>query len=601
MSLSLVIFAGIFTPKGVFAVTNITSNIAANTTWTTASSTFVIQNSITVNSGVTLTIQPGVVVKFKATSTNLTVAGKLNALGTATSSIYFTAYKDDAVGGDTNGDGATTTPFAGNWGYIKINATASTSLNYVTIRYGGSSSYMVDNYGGKLDIQNSVIATSSKSGIWPESGTTTISNTTINGNGDYGVKAISSGVLSITSSTFYDNKTAAGTFNFGTGLKFTNSGNTNLDTGTGKRGFIVSGTVNTNTTWQGGIPYIISGIFSVGSGSTLTVNPNTIVKLDSISAYIQVTGTLTAIGVSTYPIYFTSIKDDSIGGDTDNSATTTPQAGDWNYITITGSGTATFNYCTVRYGGYSNSYANINNGGGTLNISSSTISNAKYYGIKQGTGATTNLTQSSLFGNGTLAFNNTATATTTATNNYWGDLSGPYNAKYNSSGSGNAVSDKLTFWPWFGQTHYLNAYNSVDRGERMDWEWGATSTQTYATEANTAISLWNSIGGVDIEPDDIFHLLDLTLYEVDNPDLPVGAYYGPDDKIEYNKHFMSSYPSALNQYIVTHELGHALGLDHSYIGNIMYFSATMQTSLGTQDVSDHSYCWISDNCTPQNF
>ncbi|MFA6494588.1 MAG: hypothetical protein WCT49_06060, partial [Candidatus Paceibacterota bacterium] len=52
-----VIFAGIFVPCGsVFADTNITASIASNTTWTTAGGVYIIQNDISVNSGVTLTI-----------------------------------------------------------------------------------------------------------------------------------------------------------------------------------------------------------------------------------------------------------------------------------------------------------------------------------------------------------------------------------------------------------------------------------------------------------------------------------------------------------------------------------------------------------------
>src|SRR5437899_6346739 len=67
-------------------VVNISSNVTTNTTWgptgTVVGTIFRITNSISVNSGVTLTIQPGVIVKFNS-SLSLTVLGTLTANGTS--------------------------------------------------------------------------------------------------------------------------------------------------------------------------------------------------------------------------------------------------------------------------------------------------------------------------------------------------------------------------------------------------------------------------------------------------------------------------------------------------------------------------------------
>jgi len=451
---SLVISFGIFlTAVPVYATTDITSNITVNTTWTAASSTYLIKGDIVINSGVTLTIEPGTVIKFENSWAALYVNGTLDAQGTEASPIYFTSYKDD-VRDDTNRDGSATTPSSGDWSFIKVGQYATTTLNHTVVRYGGGNyyDYMLYNYyGGTLTVLNSIVASSSKYGIAHSNGITNIATTTFNDNGEYGIYGYNSiGSMSITGSTFYDNSLAAAYLPFA--QSFTLSNSNNLATGTGKRGFIMyASSLGANQTWQADtIPYIIpSSGFNVSSGKTLTINPGAIIKFENSSAYLMVNaGTLNAIGNSTSPIYFTSIKDDTAGGDTNaDGSATSPSAGDWYQITTNSNGVANLQYATIRYGGGTYPNANIYNNSGTFNISTSTISNAYSYGVKHSAG-TTNLSQSSLFGNGTQAYYNTSGATTTATNNFWGNSSGPYNAKYNSSGTGNAVSDYVSFTPW---------------------------------------------------------------------------------------------------------------------------------------------------------
>ncbi|MCW3488502.1 hypothetical protein OMD50_00005, partial [Dethiobacter alkaliphilus] len=80
---------------------SVSGNISTDTTWTLANSPYYVSGHVTVDSGVTLTIEPGVVVKF-AESRALAVYGTLDAQGTSTDKIYFTDYRDDEAGGDTN-------------------------------------------------------------------------------------------------------------------------------------------------------------------------------------------------------------------------------------------------------------------------------------------------------------------------------------------------------------------------------------------------------------------------------------------------------------------------------------------------------------------
>ena len=49
------------------ATTNVSGTIATDTTWSWAYSPYVVTDNVTVNSGVTLTVEPGVIVKFNET------------------------------------------------------------------------------------------------------------------------------------------------------------------------------------------------------------------------------------------------------------------------------------------------------------------------------------------------------------------------------------------------------------------------------------------------------------------------------------------------------------------------------------------------------
>lgn len=60
---SIICFVLLFVGE-LISQTNITSDITTNTTWNISGSPYIIQNSITVQNGVSLTIDPGVEIKF---------------------------------------------------------------------------------------------------------------------------------------------------------------------------------------------------------------------------------------------------------------------------------------------------------------------------------------------------------------------------------------------------------------------------------------------------------------------------------------------------------------------------------------------------------
>jgi urease beta subunit len=177
------------TLAGALPVTNVTTSIASNTTW--SSGVYWVKNNINVNTGVTLTINPGVIVKF-APGTRILVDGPIKANGTPDSMVVFTSDRDDSYGGDSNGDGSATGPNPSDWDvlYLRSGASTSTFANCI-VKFGGSSSY------GNMYFENCTPGTfsavystnSSNYGIRLWSTNMAIYGSTFGGNGSHGVLA----------------------------------------------------------------------------------------------------------------------------------------------------------------------------------------------------------------------------------------------------------------------------------------------------------------------------------------------------------------------------------------------------------------------------
>ncbi|MGB5051213.1 MAG: NosD domain-containing protein, partial [Caldilineaceae bacterium] len=134
-----------FVPGGSTAAlaagTPIGGGIGTPTTWTIAGSPYIVSGDVFVTAP--LTIEQDVIVKLLPGS-RLNVFTTIHTQGALGHPVYITSIKDDAVGGDTNGDGSASSPKAGDWQCICINGVGE--FSHTVIRYAGEE--IADGAGG---------------------------------------------------------------------------------------------------------------------------------------------------------------------------------------------------------------------------------------------------------------------------------------------------------------------------------------------------------------------------------------------------------------------------------------------------------------------
>lgn len=382
-----------------------------------AESPYVIRGTFVVPEGTTLTVEAGVVVKFETVgridqfnAAGMTVRGQLVVEGTESEPVYFTDWRDDSVGGDSNADADETKPFPGAWSQVRIFPGATATISHAVMRYGGwgtrdaftscvnalvNSCQGILMNAGTLTAQHLTLEHTNYFLFHNAGGEATIERSTLIGNGNHAMVYAERGTTSIAYSDIsapnLDTKPPPGVdqrrdayidarYNWwgsSTGPSFLNyiAEGTNpavqgkvefspwltepVFDGTGTVSDtsiqLWSGAIETDTTFAGDTVHVLLDVI-IRADAELVIEPGAILKFargnSSVPTKMVVEGDLFVRGTETAPVTFTSIRDDVIGGDTNyNGTITAPKAGLWQRVVVTESGSATINHANFRYGG----------------------------------------------------------------------------------------------------------------------------------------------------------------------------------------------------------------------------------------------------------
>ena len=125
----------------IFAQTNVSGVITSNTTWSLINSPYIVTSNILVSSGVTLTIEPGVTIKFNS-GLYIKNEGIITAVGTSSNKITF--------------ESSANSPVKSDWSGIRIRSTGGSAIDgsqnyssgsqfkYVVIKHADIGLYIYD-------------------------------------------------------------------------------------------------------------------------------------------------------------------------------------------------------------------------------------------------------------------------------------------------------------------------------------------------------------------------------------------------------------------------------------------------------------------------
>ncbi|HEX28768.1 TPA: hypothetical protein ENG04_01660, partial [Candidatus Poribacteria bacterium] len=203
-----------------------------------------------------IAIEPGVVIKLKK-GASLAFVYDNSVAGTVERPVIFTSWADDSAGGDTNGDGNTTTPDSLHWESIKIAGEAKLTFEHCQFKYGGGNNNgMIYLTGGTLRMQSCLISHSLSDGVYVESGSASIE----------GCKIADSSRYSITIPFNQFDSVVGNDLSGERGVRL-------------RYGNIKGGNMAREVVWENpGVPIFLTERATIEEGSSLKIAPGTILK-----------------------------------------------------------------------------------------------------------------------------------------------------------------------------------------------------------------------------------------------------------------------------------------------------------------------------------
>ncbi|MCP4990239.1 MAG: hypothetical protein GY928_30630, partial [Colwellia sp.] len=413
------------------AVNAVSGTLSEDTYWRRG--VYHVTGNITVATGKTLTISAGTIVKFDA-NRSIQVKGRLNSNGTEAEPVYFTAYTDDSVGGDSNNDGTASAPLPGYWGRLWADDNATINLTHTKVRYGGiNNSYAIygefnaalnlnhvessyngghgvyanyanlavnnstfhhnlhhgiavygSSYANEITVRNSTSSDNEKSGFYINSSSMIVEleGNTFESNLEYGIysNVALAGLSHVKNNVIKSNGSAARLpFSALPGIDDNNLIENNINQEIKLIGNDLTRSVKVDAKLQ---YRVISGVATIKAGALLAIPAGTVWKFNT-GSYLQVFGALNAVGTAELPIYFTSYRDDAVGGDSNDNGFSEGVTGDWNGIRFEDSvvdALTELRHVELRFAGQSQAALYMNRA--NITLSDSVISESGHYGIE---------------------------------------------------------------------------------------------------------------------------------------------------------------------------------------------------------------------------